>query len=138
MLRLCSKGCEYAIRALLYMDATGGRRPVVARAVCRKAGIPESFTRKVFQALVRGKFLKAVPGPGGGYAFTRPPSTITVRHVIESVDGREAFRRCILGLPTCSDRRACPLHETWTRVKRRLLSELEATTLRDLMDAMRS
>ena len=136
MFRLYSKGCEYAIRALLQMGPARGRAKFAATDVCRRAGIPESFTRKIFQALVRGGFLSAVTGPGGGYALRRPPGQITLRRVIEAVDGEGAFRQCVLGLPVCGERRACPLHATWLKAKRPLLRQLDTTTLQDLLDTV--
>lgn len=138
MFRLYSKGCEYALRALLHLSPSDGYSNVAVKTACRRAGIPESFTRKIFQALVKANFLKAVRGPGGGYALTRSPKRITLRSVIEAVDGETTFRRCVLGLPVCHDQYVCPLHPTWVNVKRRLLSELEATTLQDLIDAVKS
>ena len=70
MFRLYSKGCEYAIRAMLHMVPGEEPQWFQAKMVCKKAGIPESFTRKIFQALVGGGFLNASRGPGGGYIVT--------------------------------------------------------------------
>lgn len=135
MFRLYSKGCEYAIRALSQVARRGGRARFTVKEVCRMSGAPELSTRKIFQALVQRGFLRAVPGPGGGYTFTQPPETLTMLRLIEAVDGQGTFNRCIMGLPTCSDRRACPLHARWVKAKRQLLEELAAVTLQDLQEA---
>jgi len=86
----------------------------------------------MFQTLVQKGFLRAVPGPRGGYQLARSPDQITILSVIEAIDGSEMFTTCILGLTVCSDRRPCGLHQTWARAKRKLLPELRATTLLDL------
>ena len=138
MFRLYSKGCEYAIRALSQAAVREGQERFTVKEVCKRSGAPELSTRKIFQSLVQRGCLKATPGPGGGYALTRKPEKIAILSLIEAIDGDGTFARCIMGLPACSDRRACPLHATWLRAKQRLLTELKATTLRDLGDAVTS
>lgn len=133
MFRLYSKGCEYTIRALMHLLPQQEDRYVGAKEICRRARIPEPFTRKMFQALVQKGLLRAVPGPRGGYQLACPPEKISVLRVIRAVEGEDAFDTCILGLPTCNNRNACPLHVTWSRAKRSLLPDLTATTLRDLV-----
>ena len=134
MFKLYSKGCEYALRALTYAASQGENRRFQAKEVCEKTDIPESFTRKVFQALTQGGFLRAVRGPGGGYEMIRPADKITLLDVIEAVEGRDTFDHCVLGFLTCDSKRPCPLHETWLRAKVQLLGQLEHRTLQDLAD----
>jgi Rrf2 family iron-sulfur cluster assembly transcriptional regulator len=132
--RLYSKGCEYAIRALVYAVQKGGQDRFQAAEVCRQVEIPEYFTRKIFQALVQGGFLNAVRGPGGGYVLTRPPDEIAILDVVYAVDGRDTFDHCVMGLHECSDVEGCPLHNVWSEGKARLLERLGQTTLQDVVD----
>lgn len=138
MFRLYSKGCEYAIRALVHMAPTEDNKRFQAKDICKKAGIPESFTRKIFQDLVAGGFLDAVPGPGGGYKITKHPEDITLLEVIEAVDGETTFGGCIMGLSECNAQAPCPLHHAWAEAKKGLLERLEAQSLQDLVITTRS
>ena len=138
MFRLYSKGCEYAIRALMCVAPDDSTERFQAKNVCQKAGIPESFTRKVFQALVNGGFLEAARGPGGGYSLTQEPSEISLLEIIEAVDGVETFDACIMGLPECDSSKPCPLHDTWSKAKEGLIGRLRSQTLADLVKAAQS
>jgi len=133
--KLYSKGCEYALRALTYAASQKDNKRFQAKDVCEKADIPESFTRKVFQALTQGGFLQAVRGPGGGYELSRPAKDITLLDVIEAVEGQDTFKHCVLGFPTCGESHPCPLHETWAGAKTQLLAQLKHRTLQDLADS---
>ncbi|OGX12060.1 MAG: hypothetical protein A2351_01805 [Omnitrophica bacterium RIFOXYB12_FULL_50_7] len=135
MFRLYSKACEYAIRAFLCLADQRNKSNLTAREVCRRARIPESYTRKVFQALVRGKYLGAVPGNGGGYRLLRKPDKVSILEIIQAVDGKYTFERCIMGVSRCSCRRPCLLHSTWEASKKSLLKELNAAHLEDLIRA---
>lgn len=134
MFRLYSKGCEYALRALLEAASEGGIGRFQAGEVCQRAGIPEPFTRKVFQALVQAGFLKAARGPGGGYELSASPDEISLLEIIQAVDGNGTFDQCIMGLPQCGCENPCPLHHVWAQVKERLLIDLGSKKLRDLLE----
>ncbi len=131
MFKLYSKGTEYALRAMASLDA--GQKVFTARDVCRKARIPEPFTRKMLQSLARDKVLKAVQGPGGGYQLNKPASKIPLIDVIRSIDGKEHYDQCVMGLPQCRDDKACSLHDLWVSAKKNLILEFKKRTVQDLI-----
>lgn len=133
MFCLYSKGCEYALRALisgLNGTASGGFR---VEDACREASVPESFTRKGFQRLVREGILETVRGPGGGYCLKNAPNRISVLEIIRVVDGPDMYNDCVMGLSRCADAAPCPIHKIWKRMKGKLIRELEQTTLQQMM-----
>lgn len=133
MFKVYSKGCEYALRALTEISLSKPHQKFSMKQICRKAKIPESYTRKIFQSLVQGKFLSAVPGPGGGYALTSHPKKISLLKIILAVDGQDAFDKCIMGLSECNEKKPCPIHNTWKKMKKGVLRELKNKTLEDLI-----
>ncbi|MCH8204620.1 MAG: Rrf2 family transcriptional regulator [Candidatus Hydrogenedentes bacterium] len=135
MFRLYSKRCEHAIRALTHLRRDNGAKRFKAKTLCRRAHVPESSTRKVFQELVAKGFLVATRGPGGGYELKRKPSDISLLNLIRVVDGETAYGDCVLGLPECNASMPCPLHHVWLEAREELLQQLESTTLEQLMEA---
>ena len=137
MCRLYSQGCEYAIRALVHAAPRAKGERFKAKAICEKAGIPESFTRKVFRSLVQGGFLEALRGPGGGYSLLEDPDRISLLEIIKAVDGGDTFEGCIMGLGECNAIKPCPLHYVWNSAKNEMLDQLESKTLSDLCETVR-
>ncbi len=136
MFKLYSKGCEYAIRALIFAtdhSSTDSPKRFQAKDVCEKAGIPESFTRKILQALVQDGVLVSGRGPGGGYALAMPAEEISIARIIRAIDGDQAYSKCVMGLEACNADNPCPMHDYWTTMKVPMLEELEARTLKDLL-----
>lgn len=118
ILSLYSKGCEYTIRALICgLDIANGQGFRVEDA-CRKAKVPEPFTRKGFQHVAHKGLLQTVRGPGGGYRFATDPGAVSILEIVKIVDGQETFEHCIMGLSRCSDTAPCPIHEIWKRMKK--------------------
>ncbi len=133
MFKIYSKGCEYAIRALSHIPLGQAKETFSAKTLCKKARIPESYTRKVFQSLVRAKFFSAISGPGGGYVLINDPHNISLFDIIKAVDGDEIFERCILGLTSCRANNPCPVHNIWKKMKFDMVDELKSQTLDKLM-----
>lgn len=134
MFKLYSKGCQYALRALAFVVTDRGSDRFQISEVCEKVGIPESFTRKVFQDLVQAGFVHAHRGPGGGYSLAEPPDKISLLDVILAVDGPDTFNHCILGFSECSKTHPCPIHHRWAEAKAQLLEQLKQDTLQDVAD----
>jgi Rrf2 family iron-sulfur cluster assembly transcriptional regulator len=132
MFCLYSKGCEYAIRAMAEISGEKSAENFRAKDICRRAGIPEPYARKTFQALVQNGFLKAVPGPGGGYSLVRDPHESTVMDVVEAVDGKANYTGCVMGLSACNDKAPCSLHFEWLKIKGLMVDALRSRSLSDL------
>ncbi len=137
MFKLYSKGCQYALRALVLFVAQPGAGRFRAAEVCKALDVPEPFTRKVFQQLANAGFLEAHRGPNGGYALVRDPKEITLLQVIQAVEGPDTFNHCVMGFEECSGANPCPLHNVWLASKQDLLENLSTTTLHDLSASLR-
>jgi len=132
MIKLYSKGCQYAMSVLAYVTEHHEEGRFSLKQVCEKLDLPEFFTRKVFQDLVQAGFVHAHRGPGGGYSLSRPPEEISLLDLIYTVEGADTFDHCIMGLPQCDPDNPCPLHETWSASRVHLLERLRNQTLADL------
>lgn len=135
MFSLYSKGCEYTLRALIcgLGAADGGGFRV--QDACRRAKVPEPFTRKGFQRLAHEGLLQTVRGPGGGYQLAASPGAVSILEIVRIVDGRETFEHCVMGLSRCSDTAPCPIHEIWKKMKKKLIEELGRTTLHQIIQS---
>jgi Rrf2 family protein len=132
-----SVGCEYGIRALtkLAADVPPGRFSLL-RDILEGIDLPQHFVGKIFQTLVRAEILVSAKGRGGGFALRKPPNEITLRQIVEAIDGTQRINRCILGFSLCNDQQACPQHDHWKGIREQIDHLLDHTTLADLSQAM--
>ncbi|MDE0961141.1 MAG: Rrf2 family transcriptional regulator [Planctomycetota bacterium] len=131
MTQLYSRGVEYALRCLRLM-ASNPATPRTILALCSEAQLPEHFTRKMLQPLVKAQLLKSHRGPGGGFVFTVPPAEITLRTVVEAIEGSPRARHCILGHSECSSDHPCALHDQWSKICDLSDQLLDQTSVLDL------
>ena len=92
-------------------------------------GAPGPYLSKVFHALGKAQLVATKRGRNGGVILMRPAKEITLDMIAAAMDGEEWQSSCLLGLATCSDERACPVHAFWTEERKRILLELQNTTL---------
>jgi len=132
-----SVGCEYGIRALTKLagDVPAGRFCLL-RDILDGIDLPQHFVGKIFQTLVRAEILVSAKGRGGGFALKRHPNEITLRQIVEAIDGTQRVSRCILGFATCNDEQACPQHDNWKTIRAQIDQLLDTTTLADLAAAL--
>jgi Rrf2 family protein len=82
-----SRTAAYAIHALVHVASNTSGKPVIGHEAAAKLGMPEGFLLRILVALSRGRILRSIKGPNGGYQLTRGPEKITLLDVIEAVEG---------------------------------------------------
>ena len=124
-----SRESEYGLAGLIYLAR---RRPgaiVQLKDIAKARGLPPMFLAKTFRKLTHHGVLASYRGRRRGYALARPTKQISVREILEGIDGRDIFMRCIFWSSRCSDDRPCSLHQMWLPVRPRMTAALEQLTL---------
>ncbi|MFO0928604.1 MAG: Rrf2 family transcriptional regulator [Gemmataceae bacterium] len=123
------KTAQHAIAAmsrLAEVYATGARTS--SREIAEIRGLPQPIVAKVLTILSQAGLIVGAPGPGGGYALTRPPDTITLLDVAELFDRQEQAIGCPYGPRHCGNGPPCPLHERTVVLRGQIRAFLESTT----------
>lgn len=82
-----SRRARYALCGVFDLAFNGLDEPVRVMQISERQGIPYRFLEQIFQDLRRAELVAGKRGPGGGYVLTRPPEQITLRDVVEAVEG---------------------------------------------------
>jgi len=78
---------QYAICGVFDLAYNGEGEPVRVKVVGERQAIPIRYLEQIFQRLRRAAIVRSKRGPGGGYVLARPPAEISLRDVVESVEG---------------------------------------------------
>lgn len=127
-----TKESNYAVSALAYMASFAQDTIHASAAVAKATQIPPTFLSKILGKLTRAEILVAHRGHERGFSFARPMRDISLRQVLEAIDGPSVLTRCIFWSGTCSDGDPCDLHPIWKDVRPRLATQLEETSLADI------
>ena len=125
---------DYALRIV---SALAEYSDVVdANTIAEKTSVSLRFALKILHKLVLGNIVSSYKGARGGYKLKIPPEQITLKTVIELIDGPIAIVRCLESSEGCSmntDKTACMYHHIFDKISLELAAKLENITISDVM-----
>ena len=88
-----TRRCDYACRILRAAYRNGDERMSVAE-LAEREGIPYAFARSIQHDLTKCGFVNTTRGARGGLRLGCDPATVTVRDVVEAVQGPVSVSEC--------------------------------------------
>ncbi len=124
---------DYAVRIVRVLAQKGVR--VDAQTLAEESRVPPRITLKIMRKLVAAALALSYKGAHGGYALSRAPEEITLRQVIEAIEGPYRFSRCLdEGYDcSCKDAIACPFHSVFDDVTAMVIQKLDGITFDQLI-----
>lgn len=108
------------------------------RDLSRQEGISGKYLGQIVIPLRNAGLVVSQRGAHGGYALSRPPETITVKDVIEAIEGKITPVPCVAEEGECGRRKGCATTEVWRRLRDDMESSLSSFTLADLAQRARN
>ncbi|KXS48753.1 Rrf2 family protein [Halanaerobium congolense] len=124
---------RYALRALVDLAVNAKDSALPLREISERQNISERYLEQIFARLKKADLIKSVRGAHGGYLLTRPPEEITVKDIMQVIEGRLA--------PEVEPEKHSEeelyqqmAQELWTKMESNLYQLLESITLADLKE----
>jgi len=131
MMELTRKG-EYAIRGIIYLAQQPPGRVSLISEIAAASEVPQTFLAKISTSLAKPRLVPPSRGSGGGFVLGRSASSITLRQVVEAVEGPIVPNRCLLG-PACERGGThCRVHGIWETVQSEVVQILDGVTIETL------
>ncbi|HSI84957.1 MAG: Rrf2 family transcriptional regulator [Candidatus Methylacidiphilales bacterium] len=127
---------EYGLLALIHMAKQPEGRLVMIDAISKAEDIPKGFLAKILQNLSRAGLIRTRQGARGGVSLARQPQAISVLEIIEAIEGKIAFQRCLEESPGCEKAESCTLCAVFTEAQNRMTDVFRNMKLVDLMQPM--
>lgn len=127
-----SQTAEYALRAIVWLAEHVDQGPLGNQAIAEATQVPQTYSAKVMQSLVKAGLVSSRRGVGGGFVLNRPATEITVHDVVDSVDPIQRFDDCPLRLMGHRKRR-CSMHAQLNAAVEQVEQALSASTIDDLV-----
>jgi Rrf2 family protein len=132
-MKLSTKG-RYGTRAMLDIACHAEKGPCVMKEISARQDISPKYLDHILSSLRRARLIKNIRGKGGGYILARPASAITLKDIIEAVEGSLAPVECVDNPALCGRSAACPTIEVWRNVRDAVAGVLDAATLEGLVE----
>jgi Rrf2 family protein len=125
---------DYAFRCLVRLAGLENDAVESVKQVATGESLPEPLLRKILQRLGKSGIVTSVKGCSGGVRLARAPRQITLRDVLESIQGQVTLNRCVRPGGCCENMADCRLHTSIKRAQHKIDDILNETTLQDFLD----
>lgn len=128
-----TKAEEYGMQGVLHLANIGQGKVTPLSVISNAREIPEKFLAKIFQALSRSGILRSHRGVRGGFTLAKAPGDITVKDVLESIQGPFHLTKCIADPDCCSRSNQCAMRDLLATAEKQMLDVFVGHTLEDLV-----
>lgn len=127
---------DYALRVVLFLANLGYGEKIDAKTISDREVIPLRFLLKLLRKLTKSGVLTSYRGVNGGYALNREPKHITLKDVIEAIDGPIYVNRCLYDKENCTAKKNgnCVVHNALSKVQQSINKELEEINFERLIN----
>ena len=126
---------EYGIIALLHLANAEAGRPCSANDIASGEGMSVEYVEKLLTRLKQFGLVESHRGANGGYTLATEPKNITLKHIIEALDGATFQTFCVDEVReniVCNHLSACGVNHIWDGLKDAIDTYLESITLASL------
>ena len=122
--------------AMTVLASNQGSGPVSVKQIAREKDLSASYLEQLLAPLRRAGLVRSVRGPQGGYLLAQPPETITVRDILEILEGPMIPIECSVeqGELDCCGEDECALRRVWVNLRESMIDVVESVTLSDLAE----
>lgn len=114
---------NYAIRIVELLADQGEK--LDAKSIAEGSDVPERFALKILRKLASEDIVCSYKGAKGGYKIKGDPSDITLRKVIEAVEGPFIISRCQCDEHACT-KKSCRLHSVYSEISQYVRDKLDS------------
>ena len=130
-LHMSTRG-RYGVRLMVALALNYGNGITLLRDVSRREEISEKYLGQIIIPLKNAGLVTSQRGSRGGYALARPPESVTVKDVVEAIEGRIAAVFCVEDPDACARATSCVASRVWKKLSRDIEESLSAFSLAEL------
>ncbi|MDD8015493.1 MAG: Rrf2 family transcriptional regulator [Acidobacteriota bacterium] len=126
-----TRSLDIALTALIQLASSDTR--LNSGDIAGILGAPRNHVAKVIQLLARNGYIRTVRGKGGGIRLAKAPGDVTLKEIIDLVEGEIYLMECTIRPGTCPMSPRCRLGRVFRKAQGLMLEVFHSTTLADVL-----
>ena len=127
-----SRKTDYALR-MLSMLVENEDSLLSVRTAADQVSVPYSFARSIQHGLVQAGIVESLRGVHGGMRLKVDPTKVTIRQIVEAVQGPLRMNDCTSDGAECPRMANCCYHPIWAGTQALVHNYLDSVTLDDVV-----
>jgi len=134
--QLSTRG-RYGVRLMVALAMNYGKGVSLLRDIARQEGISEKYLGQIIIPLRTAGLVTSQRGSRGGYLIAQPPERVTVKDVVQAIEGRINPVPCVEDENACDRATTCVASGVWKKLRRDIEESLSGFTLAELAQQAR-
>lgn len=135
-MKISTKG-RYGTRAMVDIGENYGKGPVSLRELAERQGISMKYMEQIVPLLKTSGLVRSTRGARGGYVLARAPRDISLRDIVQALEGSWSLVDCLDDDNLCARSEKCVTYEIWDDLNKAIHNILDTTSLQDVIDRHR-
>jgi Rrf2 family protein len=123
---------RYGVRLMVSLAEKFGEGPVFLKYIAIEQGISEKYLSLIVIPLRSAGLVFSTRGAYGGYTLAREPQKISLKEVVDILEGDPCLVGCVREPSSCPRTDICPTRDIWQMVGEKISEMLSAVTLDQL------
>jgi Rrf2 family protein len=128
-----STRARYGVRLMVALAVNYDKGPVFLKDVAKGENISEKYLSLIIIPLRRIGLVNSIRGAHGGYLLAKDPSQITMKEIIDVLEGDCSLVDCVRNPSTCPRVPICASHDVWEIIGGKISETLNSITLDKLV-----
>jgi len=133
MMRISTKG-RYGARLMLELALHYEKGTVLLKDIAKNQEISEGYLEHLLPVLKAAGLITSSRGAHGGYTLARDPSKITLKDVVQSLEGSLSPVECVDTSAVCQRIKSCVTRDVWKELGEKISQTLDSVTLKDMIE----
>jgi Rrf2 family protein len=112
-------------------NANGG--PVSLRQLTERQCLSLKYMEQIIPLLKSSGLIRSARGARGGYVLAKDPGEISLRDIVEALEGSWSLVDCIDDPDLCDRIKECGAYDVWNDIQAAMYKILDSTTLADMI-----
>jgi len=132
-----STRARYGTRLMLELALNFDKGTIFLKDIAEREEISEKYLSHLVISLRASGLISSSRGAHGGYRLAKSPSQITLKEIVQTLEGGISFVECVKNPSVCPRVSKCATRGIWERLDKKISDELSSVNLADLMKSQK-
>ncbi len=106
-----------------------GKGPVFLKDIAKSENISEKYLSLIIIPLRGANLVNSIRGAHGGYNLSKEPSQITLKEIVDVLEGECSLVDCVKNPSSCERSSICVTHDIWALIGSKISETLSSINL---------
>jgi Rrf2 family protein len=128
MMKLSTRA-RYGVRLMIALAVNHGQGPVFLKDIAKGENISEKYLSIIMIPLRSAGLVNSIRGANGGYTLAKDPSQISMKDVVDVLEGDSCLVDCVKDPSACPRVPICVSRDVWAMIDGKISETLSGITL---------